>query len=168
MLFFKRIHIKFCIWKSNWFLSIVLAWPLKVGPKLKKGDPKMVKKKHTQAEITRDGHQFWFFSLYVRTRWGLCEKVVLIWPLTYRSLATSPFVREKNQNTTKSKYIFHWKFRGDRACILRYLDSSMDNFFSVKMLTLLNFDPLQEVNWAKVCSKMQTLSTFCGCKNLII
>ena len=44
----------------------------------------------------------------------------------------------------------------------------MDNFFSLKMLILLNFDPLQEINWAKICSKMQTLSTFCGCKNLII
>ena len=83
-----------------------------------------------------------FFSLQVSPHQGLCEKVARTWLLIYRSLATSPFVLKKNQNTAKSQCIFTenleeirpsllrysiaWKFRGDRACILRYLDSSLD------------------------------------------
>ena len=51
------------------------------------------------------------------------------------------------KNTGKSKCIFHWKFRGDRACILRYLDRAIDKFFGKN--TFLSFGLLQEVNWAK-------------------
>ena len=50
--FFKRFSIKFCIWKSNRFLSITWASPLKTGPKSKKGGMK-VKKINTKTGITQ-------------------------------------------------------------------------------------------------------------------
>ena len=83
-----------------------------------------------------------FFSLQVSPHQGLCEKVARTWLLIYRSLATSPFVLKKKSKYRKKSMYFHWKFRGDkafllrysiawkfrgdRACILRYLDSSLD------------------------------------------
>ena len=100
--------------------------------------------KNTQAEITRDKNQLWpnFFHYKLAHIKGFAKKwrepdfwSIDLWPRAH-------LCSKKNQNTAKSQCIFTenleeirpsllrysiaWKFRGDRACILRYLDSSLD------------------------------------------
>ena len=94
LLFQKNQH-KFCIWKSNLFLTSFRRGP-KNGSKVKKGSFKK-KKNDTQIGRTWHGNELWSKFLHHRLAniKGLPKEVALTWPLTSRSLTMSPFALKK-------------------------------------------------------------------------